>query len=338
MEKISLIIPVYNAEAYLRDCLESAIRQSYHNYEVLVVDDGSTDRSYEICKEYRDRCSFLRILHRGENRGLVYTWQEGVRAASGDYIAFMDSDDWVDSQYLEQLASGISEGAQIVCCNYNKVFPDRVFLVTERVAPGAYSEEQLHTQVFPKLLNNGSYLSRGISPHRVGKLFCKHLLLDNLQYTDGRISYGEDLNVFFAAILDCRKLMILDDRKGLYYYRQNDASIIYTYKKRMFEQIALLRNKLLEIMEKKGNYDFTDQINADFWCLFLEYVKNEVRSGNYFRSAGEVCRCFENSRKEIPCQKLTMKSTDSVLMFCLQRRLRGLVYIWMRLYSFAKKI
>ena len=337
MKKISLIIPIYNGEKFLRQCLNSAIGQTYENFEIIVIDDGSTDRSYEICKEFQKQCNYLKIIHRLKNRGLVYSWKEGVYAASGSYIAFLDCDDWVDSAYLKELARGIQEGAQIVCCNYNKVFSDRQILRTEYIRPGLYDREQICETIFPVLLNNGSYLGRGISPHRCGKLFCKQLLIDNLQYCDEQITYGEDLNIFFAVMMDCHMILILDDCKGLYFYRQNEESIIYTYKKAMFQQISLLRKKLFEIMEHKNFYDFSEQLNADFWCLFLEYLKNETKSPDLVLASKEVCMCCRESRKEIPYRKIKLKPMDYLVMLCLRCKLYSFVYIWMVLYHFVKK-
>lgn len=337
MNQITLVIPVYNCEKYIRQCLDSATKQSYENYEVLVVNDGSTDGTLDICREYENRYQFLRVLHRNENRGLVYSWKEGVRAASGDYIAFLDSDDWVDEQYLESLASGIPNHADIVCCNYNKVFKTKTILQIERVKPGFYTANQIRGDILPILLNDGAFLCRGVSPHRWGKLFRRQLLLDNLIYTCDQISYGEDLNIFFAAIQDCSNLLILDDQKGLYYYRQNEASIIYAYKAEMFNQIYILRNKLFEIMNSKSLYDFTDQINADFLCLFLEYVKNETKRGDMRNASREVFQNFENSREMVSDRKIKLKPLDVLLMFFLRLRLPGLVYIWMKLYHYVKK-
>ena len=334
---ISLIIPAYNAEKYIASCLDSAINQTYANYEIIVVNDGSTDRTLEICREYESRCSFLRVLHREENRGLVYSWQEGVDAASGDYIAFLDSDDWLDCRYLEALAAGIDGDCDLVCCNFKRVFRNHSILYTEKIRSGSYDKKQIIRDIYPVLLNDGTYLGRGLSPHRWGKLFRASLLRDNLIYSDGQIIFGEDLNIFFAVIMDCSKLVVLDDRQGLYCYRQNEASIIHTYKPNMFAQIDLLRIRLLKIMRTKKVYDFEDQINRDFWSLFVDYVKNATRAPDLATAFEDVCLNFEVSQKEVPWLELKLKPADKILIFCLQRKLFGVVSLWMRLYSFLKK-
>lgn len=334
---ISLVIPAYNAEKYIARCLESAINQTYENYEIIVVNDGSTDQTLEICKMYENKCSFLRVLHRERNCGQTYSIQEGIFEAAGNYVTFMDSDDCLDSHYLEYLASGISVGAQIICCNCNKIYHNRVVLQKERIGQGIYDRDNLLKVIFPVLINDGTYLSRGISPHRCGKLFRRELLQNNLIFCDPGLRFGEDMNLTFAAMLDCNNLMILDDQEGLYQYYQNEGSMVHRYKKDMFEQIVLLRKKLLEIMDVKRVYDFKDQINRDFWSLFVDYVKNATKAANISAVCREVCLNFEVSQKEVPWLELKLKPADTILIFCLQRKLYGIVYLWMRLYSFLKK-
>ena len=337
MKKISLIIPVYNGERYLRQCLDSAMNQSYDNYEIIVVDDGSTDQSYEIAKEYQKCCPFFKLIHRLQNRGLVYSWHEGVQASSGEYLAFLDSDDWVDREYLKQLALGIRENADIVCCNHNRVYCDHTELYTERLKSGIYTGEQLRTKVFPILLNNGGYFSRGISPHRCGKLFRRALFVENLKYSKIGSSYGEDLNIFFPVLLDCQKLMVLPDVIGLYYYRQNAGSIIHTYKREMYRQITSLRDQLFFIMKEKNVYDFTQQLECDFWCMFLEYVKNETKAENLFLSSGEVIKHYRKSKEITPCHNLSLNFANKLLLCCLQSNRQVFIYLWMLLYAFVKK-
>lgn len=335
---ITLIIPVYNGEKYFRQCLESAINQSFSDYEIIIIDDGSTDRTGEICEAYKKRCDYLKVIRHDQNQGLVCSWQHGVQLATGAYIAFLDSDDWIDSKYLEKLSAGTVSGADIVCCNYNMVYENKAILHTERLQPGCYKKDQMLQVVFPALINDGTYLGRGITPHRCGKLFRKELFLKNLNYCNTRISYGEDLNIFFPAILDCDTLIILEDKSGLYFYRQNEASIIHTYKPEMFQQITLLRDRLFTVMQEKAVYDFTDQLNSDFWCLFMEYVKNASKSGDLYRKSIEVFKNYGISEKSVPYNKLSLKLSDRLMLFCLQANNRLFVYFWMKLYSTLKKV
>ena len=102
-KKISVIVPVYNAQDYLERCVESIRTQTFRNLEILLIDDGSKDTSPRMCDDYAAVDERIRVIHK-PNGGLMSAWTEGVRAAKGDYFLFVDSDDWIDSRMAEGLA------------------------------------------------------------------------------------------------------------------------------------------------------------------------------------------------------------------------------------------
>lgn len=99
---ISVIVPIYNVEPYLRQCLDSIVRQTYENLEILLIDDGSSDKCGEICDEYATKDERIRVLHK-QNAGVHAAWNDGIIMATGDWITFVDSDDWLDTDYFETL-------------------------------------------------------------------------------------------------------------------------------------------------------------------------------------------------------------------------------------------
>jgi glycosyltransferase involved in cell wall biosynthesis len=338
-KKISLIIPVYNVEKYVRKCLETAVCQTYRNYEIILVDDGSTDCSYQICDEYSRKNGHILLLHK-ENGGLASAWQCGVEASSGEYIAFLDSDDWVDPDYIKNLASGIELGADIVCCNKVLEYGSHSIVQKERTASGYYSRDILLKQVFPQMLNDGTYLGRRITPHRCGKLFKSSLIKNNIKYCDNKISFGEDLNIVLPCLADCKALLILEDEKGLYHYRQNRSSIARSYKPNMYEQISRLYLCLSRACTEKSGFDFGKQLDADFFCLFFEYVKNETKCA---ASKAETIKCVtENYQKMQNCisydtgKCVKLKLSDRLLFFSLNNNIRLGIFIWFALYVAAK--
>lgn len=118
MCKVSVIVPVFNVEKYLRQCIESLIEQTLTDIEILLIDDGSPDSSGEICDEYAKSDSRIRVFHK-ENEGLSLTRKFGVSKASGEYICFLDSDDYARSDFLESLYLAISENnADLAECDY----------------------------------------------------------------------------------------------------------------------------------------------------------------------------------------------------------------------------
>ena len=115
--KFSVVVPIYNIENYLNKCIDSLLAQTYGNLEIILVDDGSTDSSSSICDEYAVKDNRVIVIHK-ENGGLISARQAGAIRASGDYVACVDGDDWVDEKYFEKFADIIDGHApDIVCCS-----------------------------------------------------------------------------------------------------------------------------------------------------------------------------------------------------------------------------
>lgn len=338
--KISLIIPVYNVRKYLRKALDSALYQSWIDYEIVLVDDGSTDGSFDMCCEYERLNSRVRFVSK-KNGGLMAAWKMGLEMSSGEYVAFLDSDDWVDEHYLKRMAEAAEkERADVVCCSYLREYPEYPVLEKEKNPVGVYNKEAIKNQIFPCLINNGEYLGRGISPHRWGKLIRKTLLEKNLCWCDENLVFGEDLNILFPVMLDCRKLVIMNDQQGLYHYRQNPLSILRAYKTDMFQQVRRLYRRLLQISREKKEYDFSEQIRTDALCLFMEYVKNETKKkGNFCNIAHDILQNYGKMLKDfdgIRLQPLCLKPSDRVLEVCLKQHFLTGLCSWLFFYKQAK--
>ena len=115
---VSIIIPVYNVEQYLSECMESVLKQTYTNLEILLVDDGSTDSSPKICDKYASQDFRVKVIHK-KNGGPMSACLMGIREAAGEYLAFMDSDDWIDLSMIEELVKETNgSDREIICSNY----------------------------------------------------------------------------------------------------------------------------------------------------------------------------------------------------------------------------
>jgi glycosyltransferase involved in cell wall biosynthesis len=115
---VSIIVPVYNVEQYLKECIESILAQTWKNFEVILVDDGSTDSSGKICDEYSQKKEFISVIHK-KNGGLSSARNAGIDVAQGDYLAFIDSDDVVHPRYLSELVAIVKkEKADLAACNF----------------------------------------------------------------------------------------------------------------------------------------------------------------------------------------------------------------------------
>ncbi|MDK8087059.1 glycosyltransferase family 2 protein [Lactobacillus paragasseri] len=124
-EKVSVIIPVYNDEKYLKQCVESVLTQTYTNLEIILVDDGSTDHTPEICEKYREKYDQIRVLHK-KNGGVGSSRNAGLALATGEYVLFVDHDDWLDQHHIEDLYNlAVKNKADIAAGNFNIFYDDK---------------------------------------------------------------------------------------------------------------------------------------------------------------------------------------------------------------------
>lgn len=240
---VSLIIPVYNVEKYLRLALESAVNQTLKNIEIIVVNDGSTDSGYKIIKEFADVTPNMIVINQ-ENSGLSAAKNAGLRVASGDYIAFMDSDDHVAPDFLEVLYNlAVNNDADISYCNYNVYYPEsgRSFYMPFTSRNAVYSKETaLNKLILDVTLHHFSW----------NKLYKRSL------FTDNNIDFCP---MFFEDIATSPKLFYFANKvavtnKSLYYYTQRDGSIISSMNVRKINDYNLSYGIIREFLESQNDF------------------------------------------------------------------------------------
>lgn len=289
-EKISVIVPVYNVEAYLKRCVESILAQTYDNLEIILVDDGSPDACPALCDAYAEKYENIIAVHK-KNGGLTSAWKEGVRHASADLLGFVDSDDYIDPDMYERLADALFlheadiSMAGLVFDYADGDYPPRK--ETNQMKQEVYDEQALAV-LYPVLLNDGSFIGRSLQPSRVTKLFRRHVVEKNLDLWDDHVTVGEDLQMVFAAVLDAKKICALPDYYP-YHYWYHMASMTGGHDPRYLEKIVFLRERMEAISDAKGVYDFRPQIRNDFLSLAVMAVKNEIWR-NHTDSFGQVLK------------------------------------------------
>ena len=209
---ISVIVPVYNVETYLEECLDSIQNQTYTDFEVLLVNDGSTDRSKAICERYCKENRRFHLLNQ-ENQGLSAARNTGVAASRGEFIAFVDSDDMILANYLETLIHYMREDVDIVESQFT--VSNEEFLAKSFKEPSILFEgnSQEAVKIFPKHVLN---------VNAVTKLY-RRPIVEAVPYIDGVIF--EDVYCGIGMLKYIRKIIKID-YKG-YYYRQHQASIMH---------------------------------------------------------------------------------------------------------------
>jgi len=256
---ISVIVPVYNAESFLDKCIQSICGQTYHDLEIILVDDGSTDHSGEVCDTYAKQDSRIKVIHK-QNGGPASARQAGLDAASGGFIGWVDSDDWIEPDYFAQMAAVQKEtDADIVTSGlYIDIGTDSHKLY-DNVAPGIYAPSEL----LPKLRYSGIFFEYGIQPDMVTKIFTKQIADKIHRQVDHRLHAGEDATFVYLSILEAKRVIVTNICS--YHYAQNLGSLSRLEKSGEAESLRLQ----MEFLKKA----FTQKEVADELLPQLEQYK-----------------------------------------------------------------
>lgn len=265
--KISIIIPIYNSEIYLKRCLDSVINQTYKDLEIILIDDGSTDKSYDICKQYSLNDSRIKLIHEN-NAGVSFARNIGLKNSTGEYIGFVDPDDFIESTMYEKLFNHMNYEIDITMCNYN------------------IWENDKNTQSNIKFNNNtisGNDLLYGIFERKYmgslwNKLFKRNVIFknNNLICFNENIYLCEDV-VFLSEVLKNKKIQILNEPLYNYSIHGNSLSNGILTKKQLtfFKAYDIIINNCYNYNDTnliKKAYFFTVSGITDFFdrILFLD--------------------------------------------------------------------
>lgn len=216
-ELISIIIPVYNVDNYLKECLESVLNQIYANLEIILVDDGSTDRSGEICDEYSRKDTRIIVIHK-KNGGLSDARNVGIEKAHGKYLTFIDSDDRVSESYIINLYEIIKKTkARLAMSWFEEFNEDEIINLKKTIL----KENKIKLVDSERCLEYMLY-QNGVETSAWGKLYQADLF-EKLRYPKGKIY--EDIPVTYQAIVLAKKIVIIDNKD--YFYLQRKDSIQY---------------------------------------------------------------------------------------------------------------
>lgn len=210
MKKISIIVAVYNIESYIERCINSILAQTYKNYEVILVDDGSTDRSSILCDFYEQQDNRISVVHK-KNEGLVSARKTGLMHAQGDYVSFIDGDDWIEPHMYEHLISLAAEyQADMVLGGSLEDVDGQTVNKMNQIKLGVFDKERLRKEVYPYMLCMGTFFSMGIQPYLWNKLIRRELAYKCVMYVDDRIRIGEDVAAVMPMIWKANKVVISD--------------------------------------------------------------------------------------------------------------------------------
>ena len=220
--RFSVVIPAYNVEPFIFECVNSVLQQSFQDFEVIIVIDASPDKTISICNELALNDKRITIIQNQINKGLVKTRQIGANKAVGDYILCLDGDDWLDTNCLESLSSIIDQNdADVICFGAHFRFSNRVVDHPFLFCSGFLQKKDIIDCVFPRLIQGP--LADYFPPSLWGKAFKRNLYLEEQNNVDSRIKIGEDGACVIPIIYKANSVFCLE--KCLYNYRQFNGSM-----------------------------------------------------------------------------------------------------------------
>lgn len=310
--KISIIVPVYNARKYLEQSIDSILQQTYHNIELLLIDDESSDGSGEICDRYAGQDSRVKVIHQ-QNRGCTGSSLTGLAAATGDYYMFVDSDDYVDADMLSEMSKHlVGKKGEIVCCNHVLEKSKGTIPAICLAKPGVYEGDKLQTEIKDRLLGNEE---RQIPFSRCMKLYEKSVFEGNEKYCDTEIYLGEDFNLVYPALLDCSRLVIMEGAL-FYHYRFVETSMVHRYNPNILENVERSRSLWQRVSEGKGIKGNVAAMDREYCLMLILVMKNELRNPdkNYLKHAQEIFTKPE-VREKIRNTPITLTNKANVLLY-----------------------
>lgn len=221
---LSIIVPVYGEAEYLDACVSSIAGQTYENLEIILVDDGSPDECPALCDKWAQKDSRIKVIHK-ENGGLVSARKAGMCASVGEYIGYVDGDDWIDPDYYEVLVSNMEQNrVDMVVCGYRKELMGKSIVCDNPLQPGIYGRKSLEQDVFPNMIFDSKISTGSICTYVWNKLFKRELVFEHQMRVDNDIVVGEDAMCVYPAILESDSIAVID--YAGYHYRQRIGSLL----------------------------------------------------------------------------------------------------------------
>lgn len=314
---VSIIIPVYNIEKYIERCVESILKQSYTNLQILLIDDGSKDRSGTICEKLKKRDSRIEVYHK-VNGGLSDARNYGILHANGKYISFVDGDDWIEKEYIEKLLLYVLKyNADFSQCQFQYAFDYRI----EKL-----DVKQEKIQVFSREQAIISFIESGpigISVAAWGKLY-KREIFSKIKYQKGMVH--EDVFTTCDIIFDAvNKVVVVDE--PLYNYYQRTGSISNSNNVKRYCDRIIVQKHVLEQAEKEGKVCYC--IEAEY-MLFDSIMNTLGEIPNKLLSNVEFIRNIRTACRKVKIKSLQKKKVKiRVLLYFVILKYCPKLYLYM---------
>lgn len=286
-ELITVVVPVYNAENYLSECIESIIKQTYKNWELILVNDGSSDSSDTICKKYVTKDERIRYISK-ENGGVSSARNAGIASAKGNYIAFVDSDDFISEIMLSEL---IAQKADFAMCGY-ELFDDFTKSSSLR-----YECHELHGDIAKLAINISEYLSPPFLLGPCFKLFRMEIINNNNFCFPLELSYGEDAVFVFEYLQKCSTISI-NSQVGYSYRKHGNMTLSSKFRKDKIDINKRINNLIENFMSIHMASNTNEVVSNRLLNNFVSYTQELIKSELPFLEKKQI---FYKKYKEYRC-------------------------------------
>lgn len=329
--KFSIIVPVYKTEDYICQCIDSILNQTFQDFEVILVNDGSPDNCPLICDGYAKKDNRIKVIHK-KNGGLVSARISGTEIAQGDYILNVDSDDYISLTLLEKVAKAIDETKVDVVyfgyCRFNR-FKKTNFSIS--LDKNLFLEKDLQ-ELYPHILSDvksSKVFTFGIEPPVCFKAIRKNLMKRHQLSVDASISLGEDLAVTLPLMLDAKSMYVIDE--PLYYYRTNETSITQGFNK----NYSIQAYHLIKYLEKQidlSKYDLQEQLCEFIIHLIFDIAMSNAKHFNKYKEYIDECRKVDNYLiNKIKLYKSRKSIKHRIITFLIKNRLYFIFWMFTKI-------
>lgn len=331
--RFSVLIPVYNGEAYLRECLDSVTAQTYDDYEVLIIDDGSTDESGAIADGYAASRKNARVLH-GPNEGPLLARRRGLTSSRGQYVVFLDSDDLLVPDALSTISDAVDcTGADIIMYGFSRRHDlSPTTAKTSRLSPGLY--------IGAKYDEVRSYAIRGYMSSMWMKAVRRSVFNLDSDYSDyAGLMHGEDLLQTLPVVDRAASLQVLDS--VLYFYRPNDAGSTARYRKGQLVDITRVNERLLEYGQKWGGGAYADSLVGEaiqYINLLTIIALSDVSMEEQLTDCEQVRTAMERQGAFDRSARASLRFDHKFELDALRSRRYAHALRMIRLVQFAKRL
>ena len=261
---ISIIIPVYKVEKYLEKCIQSLINQTYENLQIILVDDGSPDNCGKICDEYAKKDHRIEVIHKS-NGGLSDARNKGLEIAKGEYIGFIDSDDYIESDMYEVLYNLLKQyNADVSICNFYTVSQGKISIKNADNGINEYNRIEILKEIL---------LDKNIQSYAWNKLYKKELF-DEIKYPVGK-KY-EDIGTTFYLLEKCNKVVVTG-KPEYYYINRQDSIVNNVTETTITDYIELIMQRYDYIEE---NIKELSSYNKDYLKRILKTAEQDIKNLN----------------------------------------------------------